>query len=100
MNSHAVQFDEAAYRIDAARACARADDPAGVLAGVRGAIAALAGAPYGGILAEAAAAAADAVESARLGDSERADAALVLFAHLVDDMAGFERAESARLLVE
>jgi hypothetical protein len=104
MISHEVQFDEAAYRIDIARARVRAGDAPGVLAAVRAvlaavraALAAVAGAPYPGVLVEANAAAADAVRSARAGDRERADAALVLLAHLVADMERFESAAAAGL---
>lgn len=99
MRSHEVQFDEAAYRIDIARTQVRAGDAAGALVAVRAALAAVAGAPYSGVLAEAGAAAADAVGSMRVGDRDRADAALALFAHLVADMERFERAEAAGLVV-
>ncbi|WP_276260405.1 hypothetical protein [Haloglomus litoreum] len=97
MGSQAVQFDEAAYHIDIARSRARLDDASGVLVAVRAALAAVAGTPYAGLLAEANAAAVDAVGSARAGDPVRADAALALFAHLVADMERFESAEAARL---
>jgi hypothetical protein len=97
MSSHAVQFDEAAYRIDVARSSARLGDLSGVLVAVRAALVAIAGAPYAGVLAEANAAAADAVGSARSGDRERADAALALLAHLIADMERFESVEAARL---
>jgi hypothetical protein len=98
MDSHVVGFDEAAYAVDVARTRARAGDAAGVLAGVRHALVAVADAPYAGVLAEARAAGADAVASARAGDSERADAALALLARLVEDMHRFEDIEAARLV--
>jgi hypothetical protein len=99
MNSHTLQFDEAAYAIDHARARARAGDPEGVLDAVRHGLTAVAGAPYAGMLEQAQAVGTDAVLSARAGDGERADASLALLTRLVEDMSRFEAVEVARLVL-
>lgn len=95
MAKHDIHYDEAAYLADTARARAAVGDADGVLHGVHRVLAAVDEAPYPGLLAEARAAAADAVLSARRGDHERADASLGLLAHIVADMQRFATAEAA-----
>jgi hypothetical protein len=83
-------YDDVLYAVDLAGGRATLGDADGVAALVDGALSRLTRMPYPGLLREARLAGTDAVDSARLGDFERASEALALLRHVVEDANGLE----------